>query len=171
MCIFFHATSCFCFSFSRSESDSHVDVYCTHRLLRVVCGPADVPALSGLFSSLAAAHGSPERSSWGQPAAGAGPGQPQPAAAHRVSGYKLTAAQRPSFTFTCICHASGFFFFFLSVGHWFVKQLWMCVQISGKPAAPLPLPPCDIVKPQKEPESLCHSYPPSSTPQKSVCCK
>ncbi|XP_070688767.1 protein brambleberry [Pempheris klunzingeri] len=55
----------------------------------------------------------------------------------------------------------------LSLGHWFVNQLWSCFQFRGKPAAPMPLPPCDIVEPQKEPVSSCHSYPASSTPQKS----
>ncbi|XP_051231926.1 protein brambleberry isoform X2 [Dicentrarchus labrax] len=54
----------------------------------------------------------------------------------------------------------------LSLGHWFVSQLWACFQIRGKPAAPLPLAPCEIVEPQKQPVSSCHSYPPSSTPQK-----
>ncbi|XP_028260469.1 protein brambleberry isoform X2 [Parambassis ranga] len=53
----------------------------------------------------------------------------------------------------------------MSLVHWFVKQLWACLPSGGKmAAAPLPLAPCDIVKPQ--PESTCHSYPPSSTPQK-----
>ncbi|XP_031725595.1 protein brambleberry [Anarrhichthys ocellatus] len=50
----------------------------------------------------------------------------------------------------------------LSLGHWFVSQLWACLQIRGKPASPLPLAPCDIVKPMKQPVS----YPLSSTPQK-----
>ncbi|XP_074492351.1 protein brambleberry isoform X2 [Sebastes fasciatus] len=54
----------------------------------------------------------------------------------------------------------------LSLGHWVVSQLWACLQIRGKPAAPLPLAPCDIVEPLKQPVSSCHSYPPSSTPQK-----
>ncbi|XP_035509260.1 protein brambleberry [Morone saxatilis] len=54
----------------------------------------------------------------------------------------------------------------LSLGHWFVNQLWACFQIRGRPAAPLPLAPCEIVEPQKQPVSSCHSYPPSSTPQK-----
>uniref|UniRef100_UPI0037E733F9 protein brambleberry n=1 Tax=Semicossyphus pulcher TaxID=241346 RepID=UPI0037E733F9 len=54
----------------------------------------------------------------------------------------------------------------LSLGHWFVNQLFACFQFRGKPAAPLPLAPCDIVKPQKQHVSSCHSYPPSSTPQK-----
>ncbi|XP_022608750.1 protein brambleberry-like [Seriola dumerili] len=56
----------------------------------------------------------------------------------------------------------------LSLGHWFVNQLWACFKIRGKPAVPLPLPPapCDIVEPQKQHVSSCHSYPPSSTPQK-----
>lgn len=55
--------------------------------------------------------------------------------------------------------------FVLSAGHWFVNALRACIQIRGTPAAPLPLSPHTIVKPQ-EPESLCYSYPPSSTPQK-----
>lgn len=62
-----------------------------------------------------------------------------------------------------------FFFFFISAGHWVVNQVWACFQIRGKRAAPLPLTPCDIVEPQKQPVSSCHSYPPSSTPQKWVC--
>ncbi|KAM7387738.1 hypothetical protein PAMP_023958 [Pampus punctatissimus] len=53
----------------------------------------------------------------------------------------------------------------LSLAHWFANQLWACFQIRGKPAAPLPLAPCEIVQPQK-PVSSCCSYPPSSTPQK-----
>nr|XP_046246744.1 protein brambleberry [Scatophagus argus]XP_046246745.1 protein brambleberry [Scatophagus argus]XP_046246746.1 protein brambleberry [Scatophagus argus]XP_046246747.1 protein brambleberry [Scatophagus argus] len=54
----------------------------------------------------------------------------------------------------------------LSLGHWFVSQLWACFQIRAKPAAPLPLVPCNIVEPQKQPVSSRRSYPPSSTPQK-----
>ncbi|KAM9358582.1 protein brambleberry [Symphorus nematophorus] len=54
----------------------------------------------------------------------------------------------------------------LSLGHWCVSQLWAAFQLRGKPAAPLPLAPCEIVEPQKQPVSSCHSYPPSSTPQK-----
>ncbi|KAG8003396.1 Protein brambleberry [Nibea albiflora] len=54
----------------------------------------------------------------------------------------------------------------LSLGHWFVNQLWTSFQMRGKPAALLPLAPCDIVEPQKPAVSSCHSYPPSSTPQK-----
>ncbi|KAM3619918.1 uncharacterized protein V6R79_015834 [Siganus canaliculatus] len=55
----------------------------------------------------------------------------------------------------------------LSLGHWFLNQLWSNYQTSGKPAAPLPLAPCEIVEPLKQqpPPSGC-SYPPSSTPQK-----
>ncbi|KAM6922041.1 protein brambleberry [Xenentodon cancila] len=53
-----------------------------------------------------------------------------------------------------------------SLGHWFVTRLWACVQIGGKPAAPLPLAPRSVVEQQKEPESLCRLYPPSSTPQR-----
>ncbi|XP_070765554.1 protein brambleberry [Enoplosus armatus] len=54
----------------------------------------------------------------------------------------------------------------LSLGHWFVSQLWACLQIRGKPAAPLPLAPCEIAEPQKQTVPSCRSYPPSSTPQK-----
>ncbi|XP_040896592.1 protein brambleberry isoform X2 [Toxotes jaculatrix] len=54
----------------------------------------------------------------------------------------------------------------LSLGHWFVNQLWACFQSRGKPSVPLPLAPCDIVEPVKQPGSSCHSYPPSSTPQR-----
>ncbi|XP_044055337.1 protein brambleberry isoform X2 [Siniperca chuatsi] len=54
----------------------------------------------------------------------------------------------------------------LSLGHWIVNKLWACFQIREKPAVPLPLAPCDIVEPQKQPVSSRHSYPPSSTPQK-----
>ncbi|XP_076583322.1 protein brambleberry [Chaetodon auriga] len=54
----------------------------------------------------------------------------------------------------------------LSLGHWFVNQCWACFHIRSKPAAPLPLTPCDIVEPQKQPVSSCHSHLPSSTPQK-----
>ncbi|KAI3368465.1 hypothetical protein L3Q82_025476, partial [Scortum barcoo] len=53
----------------------------------------------------------------------------------------------------------------LSLGHWFVNQVWAFFQMEGKRAAPLPLAPCEIVEPQR-PVSSCHSYPPSSTPQK-----
>lgn len=51
----------------------------------------------------------------------------------------------------------------LSLGHWFVNQLWACFQITKKLTSPLPLSSCTIVEPQKQP---CNSYPPSSTPQK-----
>nr|XP_020492939.1 protein brambleberry-like [Labrus bergylta] len=54
----------------------------------------------------------------------------------------------------------------LSLGYWFVNRLCACFQSKGKPAAPLPLAPCDIVKPEKQPFSSCHSFPPSSTPEK-----
>ncbi|XP_059196682.1 protein brambleberry [Centropristis striata] len=54
----------------------------------------------------------------------------------------------------------------LSLGHWFVSKLWACFHMTGKPAAPLPLAPCDIVEPLKQPVSSCHSYPSSSTPEK-----
>ncbi|XP_019120717.2 protein brambleberry [Larimichthys crocea] len=56
--------------------------------------------------------------------------------------------------------------FTLSLGHWFVNQLWTSFQTRGKPAAPLPLAPCHIVEPQKPEVSSHHSYPPSSTPQR-----
>ncbi|CAJ1061187.1 protein brambleberry [Xyrichtys novacula] len=52
----------------------------------------------------------------------------------------------------------------LTLGHWFLNQLLAVFQFRGKPSAPLPLAPCDIVKPQKQTASS--SYPPSSTPQK-----
>uniref|UniRef100_A0A3Q2W471 Brambleberry n=2 Tax=Haplochromis burtoni TaxID=8153 RepID=A0A3Q2W471_HAPBU len=51
----------------------------------------------------------------------------------------------------------------LSLGHWFVTQLWACFQITKKLTSPLLLSSCTIVEPQKQP---CNSYPPSSTPQK-----
>ncbi|XP_056270514.1 protein brambleberry isoform X2 [Pseudoliparis swirei] len=51
----------------------------------------------------------------------------------------------------------------LALGHWFVSQLWACLQIRVKSASPLP--PRDIVEPLKLPVSSCHSYPTSSTPQ------
>ncbi|XP_008276425.1 protein brambleberry isoform X2 [Stegastes partitus] len=54
----------------------------------------------------------------------------------------------------------------LSLGHWFVSQLWACVHVRGKLVAPLPLAPCTIVEPQKQQKSSSHLYPPSSTPQK-----
>ncbi|XP_041790613.1 protein brambleberry [Chelmon rostratus] len=54
----------------------------------------------------------------------------------------------------------------LSLGHWFVNQCWACFKVRRQPAAPLPLAPCDIVEPQKQSVSSCHSRPPSSTPQK-----
>ncbi|XP_034386514.1 protein brambleberry [Cyclopterus lumpus] len=54
----------------------------------------------------------------------------------------------------------------LALGHWFVSQLWACLQIRVKPASALPLAPCDVVEPLKQPVSSGHSYPTSSTPQK-----
>ncbi|KAM9848476.1 protein brambleberry [Aulostomus maculatus] len=53
----------------------------------------------------------------------------------------------------------------LSLAHWFVNQLRTYSQIWVKPAAPLPLAPCDIIEPQKS-DSSCDSYPRSSTPQR-----
>ncbi|XP_029286133.1 protein brambleberry isoform X2 [Cottoperca gobio] len=53
----------------------------------------------------------------------------------------------------------------LSLGHWFLSKLWACFQIGGKPAAPLPLAPRDIVEPLK-PVSSFNPYTTSSTPQK-----
>ncbi|KAM8875162.1 protein brambleberry isoform 1-T3 [Spinachia spinachia] len=47
----------------------------------------------------------------------------------------------------------------LSLGHWFVSRLWKCTQIGGKRPPPLPVAPCDTVKPLKD-------FPLSSTPQK-----
>ncbi|XP_070817325.1 protein brambleberry isoform X2 [Chaetodon trifascialis] len=54
----------------------------------------------------------------------------------------------------------------LSLGHWFVNQCWACFHIRREPAVPLPLAPCDIVEPQKQPVSSRHTPLPSSTPQK-----
>ncbi|XP_033466920.1 protein brambleberry [Epinephelus lanceolatus] len=54
----------------------------------------------------------------------------------------------------------------LSLGHWFVNHMWACFQTIEKPVALLPLTPCEIVEPLKQPVSSCQSYPPSSTPQK-----
>ncbi|XP_056893703.1 protein brambleberry isoform X2 [Takifugu flavidus] len=51
----------------------------------------------------------------------------------------------------------------LSLGHWFVNQLWAGFR---RPAAPPPLALCDIIEPQKQKASSLCSYPPSSTPQK-----
>nr|XP_033466921.1 protein brambleberry isoform X2 [Epinephelus lanceolatus] len=53
----------------------------------------------------------------------------------------------------------------LSLGHWFVNHMWACFQTIEKPVALLPLTPCEIVEPLKQPVSSCQSYPPSSTPQ------
>lgn len=72
---------------------------------------------------------------------------------------------------SCLCHnifCVCLFCLMMSTAHWFVNQLWACVQVKGKPAAPLLLASCDIVESQK-PVSSCQSYPPSSTPQKWVC--
>ncbi|XP_068446143.1 protein brambleberry [Clinocottus analis] len=56
--------------------------------------------------------------------------------------------------------------FILSLGHWFVSQLWACTYIRVKPTSLQPLVSCDIVESLKQPVSSCHSYPTSSTPQK-----
>lgn len=157
---------------SRLEPDSYVDVYCTCWLLRAGCSPAVLPALSRFLSSFAAAHCASQCSGWSQPAAGAGSVRPQPAAAHALSGYnlKLLTRQTVSPIFSCIYHNVFFFgFVFMSAGHWFVNQCWACFKVRRQPAAPLPLAPCDIVEPQKQSVSSCHSRPPSSTPQKWVC--
>lgn len=51
----------------------------------------------------------------------------------------------------------------MSAGHWLVNKLWACFHIRRKSAPLPPLAPCE--EPQKR-DSSCHSYPPSSTPQK-----
>lgn len=68
--------------------------------------------------------------------------------------------RQPSLDLSCL----SLLLLTLSLGHWFVNKLWACLQFRRKPAALLPLAPCGIVEPQKQPSS--HSYPPSSTPQK-----
>lgn len=143
-----------------------MDVHHTHRLLCTVCSPADIPALSWFLSSHAAANCASECSCWSQPAASAGSHQPQPAAAHSVSGYKHKVTYEENTlaaVFWSICHSVNF----VSAGHWFVNQLWACFQITKKLTSPLLLSSCTIVELQKQP---CNSYPPSSTPQKWVCC-
>lgn len=80
--------------------------------------------------------------------------------------FKLLTRQILQYSLTIVTMV---FYLFICAGHWFVSQLWACFQIRGIPAAPLPLAPCEIVEPQKMPVSTCHSYPPSSTPQKWVC--
>lgn len=77
-----------CLYNSRLELDSHVDVYCTRWLFCGVCRPADLPALSSVLSGRVAAQRASERSGRGEPATGAGPRQPQPAAARTLPGYK-----------------------------------------------------------------------------------
>ncbi|XP_030582528.1 protein brambleberry [Archocentrus centrarchus] len=54
----------------------------------------------------------------------------------------------------------------LSLGHWFMNQLWACFHIARKLTTPLPLDSCITVEPQKQPVLSCNSYPPSSTPRK-----
>lgn len=84
-------------------------------------------------------------------------------------GTNLKDAYKANYNYVSSYSLIFVIFYFLSAGHWFVNQLWACFQIRGKPAAPLPLAPCDIVEPRKQPVLSCHSYPPSSTPQKWVC--
>ncbi|KAM9364902.1 protein brambleberry [Pholidichthys leucotaenia] len=54
----------------------------------------------------------------------------------------------------------------LTLGHWFVNQMWACFHVRRKGTIPLPLAPSTIMKPQKQRESSSHSYSPSATPQK-----
>lgn len=77
----------------RLKLDSHVDMYCTCRLLCGVCRPDDLPALPSVLSGSVAAQRASERSGGGEPAASAGPRQPQPAAAHTLPGYEPEDAQ------------------------------------------------------------------------------
>lgn len=146
----------------RVKLDSHVDMYGTCMLLCGVRRAADLPALSGVLSGCVAAQRASERSGRGEPAASAGPRQPQPVAARTLPGYKPQEEVIPASP----AHISVFFFFFLTfAGHWFVNQLWAGFRTL---AAPLPLPPGDVSQPQKQKVSSLHSYPPSSTPQKWV---
>ncbi|XP_019740930.1 protein brambleberry [Hippocampus comes] len=50
----------------------------------------------------------------------------------------------------------------LSLGHWFVSQLWVQFPSRGNPSAALPFITFELAEPQKS----HHAYPPSSTPQK-----
>lgn len=55
--------------------------------------------------------------------------------------------------------------FTLSLGHWFVGQLWALLYMSNKETAPLPLSPCEIVEPENRLSSSA-SCPSSSTPER-----
>lgn len=71
----------------RTQLDGHVVVRRSRGLLCCVRRPADVPALSSVLPRRAAAQRSSQRRGRGQPAALAGPDQPQSAAARTLSGY------------------------------------------------------------------------------------
>lgn len=89
----------------RTQPDSHVDVRRSHGLLCCVRRPADLPALSSVLPRRAAAQRSSQRRGRGQPAALAGPGQPQSAAAHTHSGYSVDTwpiEASPAFVFFLI---------------------------------------------------------------------
>lgn len=143
-----------------------MDVRRSHGLLCRVRRAADVPALSSVLPRHAAAQRPSQCSGGGPPAALAGPGQPQCAAAHSHPGYDVEIETWP----TASPPVYSLFFFFLisfsSEGHWLVKRLWESVQGTDRPAAPLLLAPVEIIPPHKDAGSARPSYPPSSTPQK-----
>lgn len=147
----------------RFKSGSHVDMCGTHRLLCFVCGPADFPTVSSILSSPPAAHRPPERGGGSQPAAGAGPRQPQPASSHSVFGYGTSCSRRAD-----ICSARQPFppCYLASAGHWCLKWLCTSFQVREKPASPFSLAPNNNVEPPKENTMTCSEYPPSSTPQR-----
>ena len=71
----------------RSKPSRRVHVCGARWLLSTGCCPVDVPAQSGILPGATAGHGAPQRSSGGQPAAGAGLYRPQPAPPRADTGY------------------------------------------------------------------------------------
>lgn len=140
-----------------------MDVRRSHGLLCRVRRAADVPALSSVLPRHAAAQRPSQCSGGGPPAALAGPGQPQCAAAHSQPGYHGEIETRPTAS-PPVC--SLFLMPFSSEGHWCVRRLWEGFQGTDRPAAPLLLAPVEIIPPHKDAGSARPSYPPSSTPQK-----
>lgn len=142
----------------RLELDGHVDMHRTRRLLCGVCRPDDLPALSGVLSGSVAAQRASERSGRGEPAASAGPRQPQPAPARTLPGYEPGEAWWHNRSISALN-----FRLFSFAAHWFFQQLRRSFKTQ---AGPLPLAPSDFLEPQKHKLSSFHSYPSSSTPQK-----
>lgn len=93
---------------ARTQPDRHVDVRRSHGLLCGVRRPADVPALPSVLPRRPAAQRSPQRGGRGQPSALAGPGQPQSAAGHALSGYGADLGRWPIEASSAVV-----FFFFL----------------------------------------------------------